>query len=582
MSFARLFADELAFLQEVGRDFAGANPNLAPLLADEGGDPDVRRLFEGFAFLTAKLRQRMDEDLPELLQDLVAVLAPQLLAPVPPMTTVEWLPRPRALSASQIIPRGTRLRSRPAAGTACRFVTSFDVALAPLRVAGVTVDEGPRGATVRLAFETTEPMPVGRLGLSRLRLHLAGGGRSGLGPELLRRLLTDAQSVRLSAGSMSREIGSPALRAGGLDAEDAVLPLGATANQSFRLIQEYLVFPQKFLYLDVSGLEGLAGSEAQGFEISIRLDHSLDDLPRLEPANFRLHCTPAVNWFEAESEPLTVDGSRGEYRLRPQGFPPGHAVIARVQAMWGWLQGSGARIAFEPFTSFGHLTAPAGTRQPVFRPRLAPATVGDGTETLVSFGFERPEDALRGCVASARMLCTNGELPGVLPAGGLDVPDAETPPFASFRNIDPITGQIEPPLAAGLLAPVVAVLAGAAAPITDLETLRRTIAAFEFRLGTDSAAERALRLRLAAIREVRSSPLDWFVAGRPVRGQLITFDIAEREIGGLGEAWLLGAVLNGFLAARAPINTCFQAELRCLAAERSFRWPVHDGTATSL
>ena len=70
--------------------------------------------------------------------------------------------------------------------------------------------------------------------------------------------------------------------------------------------------------------------------------------------------------------------------------------------------------------------------------------------------------------------------------------------------------------------------------------------------------------------------------GRPVRGQLITFDIAEREIGGLGEAWLLGAALNGFLAARAPINTCFQAELRCLAAERSFRWPVHDGTATSL
>ena len=184
MSFARLFADELAFLQEVGRDFAGANPNLAPLLADEGCDPDVRRLFEGFAFLTAKLRQRMDEDLPELLQDLVAVLAPQLLAPVPPMTTVEWLPRPRALSAPQIIPRGTRLRSRPAAGTACRFVTSFAVALAPLRVAGVTVDEGPRGATVRLAFETTEPMPVGRLGLSRLRLHLAGSGRSGLGPDL--------------------------------------------------------------------------------------------------------------------------------------------------------------------------------------------------------------------------------------------------------------------------------------------------------------------------------------------------------------------------------------------------------------
>ena len=524
MNFARLFADEIAFLKEVGGDFAAANPTLAPLLAEEGGDPDVRRLLEGFAFLTAKLRQRMDEDLPELLQDLIAVLAPQLLAPVPPMTTVEWLPRPRAVSAPQLITRGTKLRSRPVAGTSCRFTTCFDVLLAPLRVAGVTVDEGPRGATLRLSFEATEPMPLARLGLGRLRLHIAGGSRSGLGPELLRRQLSDAVSVR----------------------------------------------------------EALAGSDAQGFELSIRLDHSLDDLPRLEPSTFRLHCTPAVNLFEAESEPLTVDGSRGEYRMRPQGYPAGHAVIARVQAMWGWLQGSGQRIAFEPFTSFGHLTAATGSRQPVFRPRLAPATVGDGTDTMVSFGFERPEDALRGCVASARLICTNGELADILPAGGLDVPDAETPPFASFRNIDPISRQIEPPLAAGLLAPVVAVLAGAAAPITDLETLRRTIAAFEFRIGTDSAAERALRLRLAAIREVRSGPLDWFVAGRPVRGQRITFDIAEREIGGMGEAWLLGGVLNGFLAARAPINTCFQTEIVCLAAERSFRWAVHDGTAPSL
>jgi type VI protein secretion system component VasA len=50
----------------------------------------------------------------------------------------------------------------------------------------------------------------------------------------------------------------------------------------------------------------------------------------------------------------------------------------------------------------------------------------------------------------------------------------------------------------------------------------------------------------------------------------------------MGEAWLLGGVLNGFLAARAPMNTCFQTEIVCLAAERSFRWAVHDGTAPSL
>ena len=582
MSFARLFGDELALLQEVGKDFAAANPTLAPLLADEGGDPDVRRLFEGFAFLTAKLRERMDEDLPELLQDMVAVLAPQLLAPVPPLTTVEWLPRPRALSRAETLPRGTKLRSRPVHGTSCRFMTCYDVQLAPLRLAALTLDEGPRGATLRLRFETTEPLPLGSLGLDRLRLHLSGGGRAGFASELLRRLLTDAVAVSLTIGARVQELGPGALRPVGFATTEALLPVPASASTAFQLIQEYLVFPQKFLYLDVDMPGALGGTDASAFDIEIRLEQPVDNLPRLEAANFRLHCTPAVNLFDHESEPITVDGRRSEYRLRAQDAPPDHVSIAKVKAVWGWMQGSGRRIAFEPFTQLGHLSAPAGARQPVFRARISPSTVSQATETLVAFGFAQPEDAARGCVATASLTCTNGALSSVLPAGGLDVADATTPGFAQFRNIDPITRQIEPPIVSGLLAPLIAVLSGAAAPISDLETLRRTIAAFEFRLGTGSTAERALRLKLDALRAVRCSPLAWFVGGHPVRGQRITIDVIETEIGGQGEAYLLGGVLDGFLSARSPLNTCFQTELNLLASERSIRWPVRLGRVDPL
>lgn len=580
--FARLFADELAFLREVGRDFATANPTLAPLLAEEGGDPDVQRLLEGFAFLTARLRQRMQEDMPELMQDMLSVLAPQLGLAVPSLTTVEWAPTPRALSRPAPIPRGTKLRSRPVAGTACRFETCYDVTLAPLRLAALALDEGPRSATLKLRFETTEPLPVGRLGLERVRLHLWSGARPGLGAELLRRLLADGAEIRLTAGEVRAVLPPTALRPVGFAPEEAVLPATIAGDPGLRLVQEYLIFPQKFLYLDLTGLDRLAGAEATGFEAAIRLDHPADTLPRLEAGNVRLHCTPAVNRFVTESDPVTVDGSRTEYRLRAQGLAPDHATIVAAEAAWAWLPGDARRIDFRPFTAFDQLTAAAGERPPFFRTRQTPAPVGGGTETTIAFGFPGAADALRGAVATARLVCTNAELPTVLPPGGLDQADAASPGFATFRNIDPVTRQIDPPLGGEVLGPMIAVLAGGAAPITDLETLRRTIAALEFRVGTDGAAERALRLRLDALRGVEAGPLAWFVEGRPVRGQRIAFDIAEEQIGGQGEAWLLGAVLDGLLAERAPLNTCFQTVVRCQASGRSFAWPVHLGRRQAL
>ena len=44
MSMNRYFQDELAYLREVGAEFARENPRLAPYLGRESSDPDVERL----------------------------------------------------------------------------------------------------------------------------------------------------------------------------------------------------------------------------------------------------------------------------------------------------------------------------------------------------------------------------------------------------------------------------------------------------------------------------------------------------------------------------------------------------------
>ena len=76
MTFNHYFQSELSALREQGRRFAEHHPALAPYLAGTSTDPDVERLLEGVAFLTGRLRQKLDDELPELTHSLMHLLWP--------------------------------------------------------------------------------------------------------------------------------------------------------------------------------------------------------------------------------------------------------------------------------------------------------------------------------------------------------------------------------------------------------------------------------------------------------------------------------------------------------------------------
>lgn len=92
MDLKQRFAEELRYLRELGREFAEDNPQLAQFLGDQAGDPDVERLLEGFAFLTAKLGMKIDDDLPELTHPLLQMLWPNYLRPLPSATIIRFTP----------------------------------------------------------------------------------------------------------------------------------------------------------------------------------------------------------------------------------------------------------------------------------------------------------------------------------------------------------------------------------------------------------------------------------------------------------------------------------------------------------
>ena len=136
---------ELVFLRRMGADFARRYPKVAArLLLDEEKieDPHVERMIEAFAFLTARVGLKLDDELPEVTEAFLNVLFPHYLSPIPSMAVAQfgYGSTKDKLAAVQTLPREARLNSRPVDGTPCQFRTAFDVQLMPLEMQSAALE----------------------------------------------------------------------------------------------------------------------------------------------------------------------------------------------------------------------------------------------------------------------------------------------------------------------------------------------------------------------------------------------------------------------------------------------------------
>ncbi|MEE9556699.1 MAG: type VI secretion system baseplate subunit TssF, partial [Candidatus Adiutricales bacterium] len=84
----RHYQQELQNLKELAVEFSKAHPALAPMLSGQTQDPDVERLLEGVAFLTGMLREKLEDEFPEIIHGLLDLIFPHYLRPAPSTTMI--------------------------------------------------------------------------------------------------------------------------------------------------------------------------------------------------------------------------------------------------------------------------------------------------------------------------------------------------------------------------------------------------------------------------------------------------------------------------------------------------------------
>jgi type VI secretion system protein ImpG len=241
MSFNKYFQDELIALRELGKEFAERNPALAPFLNTPGRDPDVERIFEGFAFLTGRLRQKLDDELPEIILSLFNLLWPNYLRPIPASSVIRYQPS-NNISGAIHIPRGTSVESVEVEGTRCRFRTVYDTEVLPLRIAAQSFQEKDGQASLVLRFESLGP-PLENIPFSRLRLFLTG--EQAIAKTIYYTMLRRIREVKivLHDSSVKSHITASLppeenIRPVGFLEEEAAYPYPSNTFPGYRIIQE--------------------------------------------------------------------------------------------------------------------------------------------------------------------------------------------------------------------------------------------------------------------------------------------------------------------------------------------------------
>ncbi|MCE3027490.1 type VI secretion system baseplate subunit TssF [Salinicola sp. DM10] len=599
------YEKELSHLRFLGQEFATRYPKIASRLLLEGDyceDPHAERMIESFAFLSARVHKKLDDDFPEIVEAFLDVLYPHYLRPTPSLSIVEFDPGPQtSLTGRYHLPRHTALHSRPVEDAVCRFRTCYPVDVWPVALSGAELTRLERSsfnahgndhvAKLSLSLETLGNTDFGKLGLDRLRLFLDGEGS--LMHPLYEMLFNNVARVSVSfvEGGHTREIGLPpdAITPVGFGPDEGLIDYSERSFIGYRLLHEYFTFPEKFLFFDLSGLaRPLADKPVTRVQIHF-LFRDYDQHERLARLaqtlgrhNFRLGCTPVVNLFAQQAEPIKLTHTRHEYPVVPDVRHSRSTEIVSIDEVTRVIRTATRDEVAPCLPFFEPRDSEKQARQSYWIARRVGAENArdPGTEMRLRV-VDRELELLDGSsdTLSLRLTCSNRDLPQLMtfghPQGDFTLEREQV--VQQIRCLRKPTSPVRPPMGKGVIWRLVSHLSlNHLSLVSDgREALMELLSLYNYRQAS------AIRKQINGITAIASEPVMTRI-GHPrpafVRGTGITLELDESQFTGSG-IYLFGKVLDHFFGQYCSLNSFTQLTLRSRQREqRVVQWPPRTGT----
>jgi type VI secretion system protein ImpG len=625
------YNNELHFMHEMGAEFAHSFPKIAARLGIENeqcADPYVERLLEGFAFLTARVQLKIEEEFPKFCQQLLSMVYPDYLAPMPSMAVVQMLPDPDDASTAEgfVLERGIRLRSALGAEmqTSCVYTTAQEVTLFPMKVnhaeylgnrasmanLGIKPERNV-SAGIRIEFKTLGGIGLEELQLDEIPLYLGGSGHIPLW--LYEQILNNVCGLSVVTGGKGngKAVTLPVenLSRMGFGADEALLNYRSRSFDGYRLLREYFAFPERYRFINIRGLgDALADVEGESFDIVIHLSERRNELENVVDArNFLMFCTPAVNIFPKRADRIHINDRDYEFHVVPDRSKPMDFEIYQVLGVTGYGTQAQDSQAFLPF--YGMSDELPAEEQAAFytvqrKPRIMSSrqrAQGARSAYLGQEVFISLVDANEAPYATdltqlgVKTLCTNRDLPMLMPLGqkGGDFTLEVNAPVEVIRCV---AGPTRPGQASSGGDPGEETMTGDYAwriishlslnylSLIDQDPEEGASALREL-LGLYSSYSTLSDRQINGILSIKSRPV---TRRLPIQGPIsfgrgleivLVLEEAAFEAGGM---FLFGSVLEEFFSKYVSVNNLTETVVRSDRDIEIARWPVRMGTRPRL
>lgn len=365
------YEKELAYIRQLGAEFSKEHPKIAGRLgvnAEVIEDPHVSRLIESFSYLNARIQHKLDDDFPELSDALLNVIFPHYQRPIPSMSIVQFEPDKEQLNGKYLIEKNTLLETEYFQGENCRFTSTYDVELHPIQVTDASIVGRPfntpgsdamrgAGGVLKISLETFTPdLSFSDMSIDSLRFYLKGQPQH---TQLLYHLmLSGCQGITLStpdSTSLPVFLSSDAICDVGFSREEGILPYPENSFIGYRLLTEYFVFPEKFMFLNINKLnKELPEDVSNRLDIYIYLDTTDVELEHnISASTFMLGCTPVVNLFNMKTDPIKLDHTRSEYQIVADSRRPLGYEVYSVDSVHASTP-TGESVEYLPFYGLSH------------------------------------------------------------------------------------------------------------------------------------------------------------------------------------------------------------------------------------
>ncbi len=569
------FDAEMRLLHEAAREFAEAYPEQARMLSLSevtDRDPYVERLLEGMAFLTAHVRERIDESRSAISEQLLAQVCPAQIRPYPSATVMQvrlqdWRQAVQEVAAGALV----YSRSVGDSDLRCPFALTRGVRLHPQELRDATAEETDAGGTLlRVELRAHGTTPVARMGVSELDFFLHADRALAMG---LYGLLTDpATRLRIRAPARGQPVdvtGTLRFVPLGLDDAGAVLPWPQSGQLGLDLLQDYFCFRDRYLFLRLRGLDGTRLDDIEDrFWLEVEGPVPLPAGHQLGAKHLRLFCVPAVNLYGTDSEPVDFDHRRTEYRLVADASHPNEVSVYSVDSVTARGQRSGAITELWP----QHRLRPGESRRYFHDTRHGHGTATQHIYLQVGGGAHLEAETL-----SARVQACNGHLPRRhLTEGEIATPSEELPSSLRIANLTRPGPYHQPPVPAEYPTRLHGFLTASVGSLADVETLIRLLHLMDWSGRADN------RRRIEAIEALEVHPVNRLQGGMLHRGLEFQARIDEECFLSVADIRLFGDVLHAFLASVAAVNEFVSLRIVTQPTQRELSWQPRTGRSSPL